>query len=464
MSALLDDADVVVLTSRYAPHLDGGYAIAVLSRLLALKRAGVRSPVLLTLDVATPRDLERAVAHASAAGLSRGSFTMRNLFDEVLRDQGWLRARALPGGRTPGVTYRELRDERGALVVSLPVITDGSPWHLTDANVVVHGDQGDMVLPGFAALYVAWLGHVADSLRSAAGDQDRRLVVFCEARQIGETLGEWVDPRVRIVHTVHNSHLARPFSRAAPVRDEGWRRWLENLDCFDLVVWPTVAQAAEVDERFPHRVRFASVPSAIVPRRPARASARRAGDTVVMACRLVEQKRVDLAVLAWEKVIRQRPDARLDVYGHGPLRERLAAMIRERGLEGAVRLRGHDADVRAAIEKSRVFLSTSDFEGQGLAIIEALSAGIPVVSFDVRYGPAEVIGDGGILVPPGDVSRLSAAILSLLDDDQRWDQTSERARRAAARFTPEVVGAQLRREIDAVLAAPASRLCSLAGA
>ncbi|MCT2084871.1 glycosyltransferase [Microbacterium enclense] len=468
MSALLDDADVVVLTSRFAPDLDGGYAIAVLSRLLALKRAGVRSPVLLTLDVATPRDLERAVAYASAAGVSRGSFTMRNLFDEALRDQGWLRARALPGGRTPGVTYRELRDERGALVVSLPVIADGSPWHLTDANVVVHGDQGDMVLPGFAALYVAWLGHVADSLRSAAGDQDRRLVVFCESRQIGETLGEWVDPRVRIVHTVHNSHLARPFSRVAPVRDEGWRRWLESLDCFDLVVWPTVAQAAEVDERFPHHVRFASVPSAIVPRRPARTStrtsARSARDTVVMACRLVEQKRVDLAVLAWEEVIRQRPNARLDVYGYGPLRERLAAMIRERGLEGVVRLRGHAADVRAAMERSRVFLSTSDFEGQGLAIIEALSAGIPVVSFDVRYGPAEVIGDGGILVPPGDVSRLSAAILSLLDDDQRWDQTSERARRAAARFTPEVVGAQLRREIDAVLAAPASRLCSLAGA
>lgn len=462
MSAPLD-ADVVVLTSRFSPDRDGGYAVAVLARLLALHQAGVPSPLLLTFDVASSDDLERARAVAHANGVPSGSFRMRNLFDEAVRDPRWLRARARPGGRTPGRKYRELRDERGTLVLSLPVIADAPAWHLADANVVIHGDGGDRVVPGFAALYVAWLTHVAESLRAAARDEDRGLVVICESRQVGETLGPWRDPRVRVVHTAHNSHLARPFDASAPVRDDGWRRWLDGMDDFDLVIWPTRAQAREVGERFPHRVRFASVPSAILPgsSSPPR---RRDRDVVVMACRLVDQKRVDLAVRAWQEVVRARPGARLDIYGRGPLRDRLSTLIRESGLEGAVRLRGYSEDVRPAMREARAFLSTSAFEGQGLAIVEAMSAGVPVVSFDVRYGPAEIIGEGGILVPPGDVSGIATAILSLLEDDERWARASARARAAAGRFTPEVVGAQLREELDAVLARPAGRLCLPAGA
>lgn len=458
------DADVVVLTSRFAPDRDGGYAVAVMSRLVTLQQAGVHHPLLLTLDVSSAHDIERARARADAYGVPSTSFTMRNLFDEAVRDPQWLRARAAPGERTPGVDYRELRDEGGSLVLSLPLIADASAWHLSDANIVLHGGEGDRVLPGFAALYVAWLSHVAQALRDAAGDEERRLVVICESRQVGETLTGWCDPGVRVVHTVHNSHLARPFDDSAPVRDDGWRRWLTALDEFDLVVWPTQAQAREVDGRFPHRVRFASVPSAILPQRPARPHARGADDVVVMACRLVDQKRVDLAVRAWEEVVRARPAARLDIYGDGPLRDRLAALVRERGLEGAVRLRGHSDDVRMAMHQARVFLSTSAFEGQGLAIIEAMAAGLPVVSFDVRYGPAEIVGEGGILVRPEDVSGIAAAVVSLLDDDDRWLRASDQARLAAARFSPEVVGPQLREEIDAILARPASRLCALARA
>ena len=135
------DADVVVLTSRFAPDRDGGYAVAVLSRLLALHSAGVRHPLLLTLDVGSPRDRERAVAYAHAHGVPAGSFTMRNLFDEAVRDPRRLRAQARPGGRTPGVAYRELRDDHGALVVSLPVVADAA-WHLSEANVVIHGGEG----------------------------------------------------------------------------------------------------------------------------------------------------------------------------------------------------------------------------------------------------------------------------------------------------------------------------------
>ena len=111
------DADVVVLTSRFAPDRDGGYAVAGMSRLVTLQQAGVHHPLLLTLDVSSAHDIERARARADAYGVPSTSFTMRNLFDEAVRDPQWLRASAAPGERTPGEDYRELRDAGGALVV-----------------------------------------------------------------------------------------------------------------------------------------------------------------------------------------------------------------------------------------------------------------------------------------------------------------------------------------------------------
>lgn len=456
------DADVAVLTSRFSLDRDGGYAVAILSRLVALQRAGVSRPLLLSLDAGSPQTHVRAGADAAGRGLDEGTVVMRNLFDEAILDQAWLFARAGEGGRTPGIAYREVRDADGRRILSLPVIDNPSRWHLSDAHIVVHHVDGDRVIPGFGALYVAWLSSVAEELRTAAGDEERRLVVICESRQVGEVLAQWSDPRVRIVHTVHNSHLARPDDSASPVRDEGWRRWLDALDRFDLVLWPTRAQSREVSARFPHRVRFASVPSAILHPAPRRPAPGRSRDVAIMACRLVEQKRVDLAIEIWAEVVRRRPSARLDIYGHGPLRDRLAELIRARGLGDSVRLCGYSDDVGSAMQKARIFLSTSAFEGQGLAIVEALAAGLPVVSFDVRYGPAEMIGDGGILVPAGDVPAAAAAIVSMLEDDDRWARASEGARSAAARFLPGVVGARLREEIDEVLTHPASRLRSVA--
>ncbi|GAA2987060.1 glycosyltransferase involved in cell wall biosynthesis [Microbacterium terrae] len=451
-SNALPDADYVVLGSRIALGLDGGFAVAVPTRVRLLAAAGARDPLMLSVDG------QSAEVHAAQrqefveAGLLATASSFRNLFDDLAADPTWLFDAGAPGGRAAGVEYREVTDAAGRPIVSLPVFQDDPEWHLRDAAVVAHAPDGDRVVAGFPGLYIAWLEHIAAERRAAAGDPDRLFVVVCESRQIGEALVGWSDPRVRLVHTVHNSHLPAPHDDpSAPVVGL-WRRWLATLGAYDAVLWPTAAQRDDVASRFGHADRSHVVPNPIeLGDEP---SGARDGRTVVMLNRLAPQKRVDLAVRAWGQVVSAVPDARLDVYGDGPLRGELQALIDELGLGGSVTLHGVTSERDAIFDRAALFLTATAFEGQGLSIAEAMARGLPVVSTDARYGPRETIGDAGVLVAPGDVDALAEAVIGLLLDDDRRLALASRARTAAAGFTADAVQPAL---VAALQAAVASR-------
>jgi len=155
--------------------------------------------------------------------------------------------------------------------------------------------------------------------------------------------------------------------------------------------------------------------------------------TFALVGRLEPRKGVDLAIEALAAV----PGARLDVVGDGPERTSLEAKARALGVAGRVRFHGHVTDTRAVLSRAHAALCASRSEGLGIALLEAMATGVPVVGFSVG-GVAEIVEDGrtGLLCRAGDVGALSATMREAVAARDRLVQMgTEARRRVAERFS-----------------------------
>jgi glycosyltransferase involved in cell wall biosynthesis len=135
---------------------------------------------------------------------------------------------------------------------------------------------------------------------------------------------------------------------------------------------------------------------------------------------LNRQKGHDVLIGAFADLVRQEPAARLVIAGRGPLRRRLEALAVRRGVEGKVTFAGLVSDVARFLKGLDLFAFPSRWEGFGIALIEAMASGLPVVA-SATGGIREIVEDGvsGRLVPAGDRAALAEALLSVLRDADR---------------------------------------------
>lgn len=169
--------------------------------------------------------------------------------------------------------------------------------------------------------------------------------------------------------------------------------------------------------------------------------------------RLVPQKGFDLLIDAFAAVAGAHPDWILRIWGEGPDRTALEQQVAARGMNGRIELPGISDGPGSWIKSADAFVLSSRFEGWGLVLGEAMAAGLPAVSFNCHWGPAEMIADGqdGLLVPPGDPAALGAAMSRLMGDAALRTRFGEAAATSMQRFAPEHVLKSWRAVIDDVL-------------
>ncbi len=144
------------------------------------------------------------------------------------------------------------------------------------------------------------------------------------------------------------------------------------------------------------------------------------GPVVGSVCRLSEQKGVKHLIRAFKSVLEEVPLATLVIVGDGPLAEELKEEVRSLSFAGKVCFLGQRRDIPVVLRALDLYVLPSLWEGLGIAVIEAMASGLPVVVSSAG-GLVEVVEDDrtGYVVKPGDEASLADSISKLLLDKDR---------------------------------------------
>ena len=265
----------------------------------------------------------------------------------------------------------------------------------------------------------------------------RKAFICTEGRDIDQWMLSYHRPNVKRLFLLHNTHIRPPYDNIQRTRP-GYLGLFEHRKDVDATVFLTVTQRAEAEAVYGKQPNFYVVPHAAPDVHPDPA-VERDPNLVIMMARLDPQKQLDHALQAWQRVQRELPDARLEIYGRGPLQTQLRDQIKQLKLAGSVTLAGFTTDPHSVYRRAGVCIMTSKFEGAPLTLLESFALGCPVVSYDLRYGPSDIIDDGvnGFLVPYGDRRAMADTIVRCLTEPGLLARLSAGTAQASEQFTPE---------------------------
>lgn len=165
---------------------------------------------------------------------------------------------------------------------------------------------------------------------------------------------------------------------------------------------------------------------------------------VIAVGRYCYQKGLDRLIDAWNIVCKSVYDWKLHLVGDGEDRASLQTQIDRLGLSDKIILGRAETDMKSVYANSSILALSSRYEGLAMVLLEAQAAGLPIVSFECKCGPKDVITDGrdGYLVEDGNVGLLAEKLLELINNEELRRKMGAEAYRNSERFSEERVMAQ----------------------
>lgn len=398
---------------------------------------------------------------------------VRNLWSELRRAGDRTLARL--GKNTPEVSHRdhertptrgsvdfELENDSGELIQIARFRANGSLLLTDRQDVKTPGKRGGRRLTVYArngaplgqwatatAFYQRWLKMVVGKKQS---------IILSDSAFVGGLMHSFSSPYVSMVQALHSHHRNDARRTLGKLVDRNFVV-LSNADRFDRLAVLTERQRDDLLRENVGSDNLVAVPNPFHGE-AIRTIEPRTRERGIVLARLSKIKRLDHAVRAIAASTHSAQPT-LDVYGDGEDRSRIAEQIAALGLDGSVRLHGHDAKARDQFAHSSFSLLTSRAEGQSLMLVESMASGCIPIAYDIDYGPSDIITDGvdGFLVDAQDPEALGGTLDRFLSMDEADVAEMRKAAVATStRFSAEAItarwGSVLR---DVVNAAPPSK-------
>ena len=152
------------------------------------------------------------------------------------------------------------------------------------------------------------------------------------------------------------------------------------------------------------------------------------------------QKRFDRLIDAFAAISSKYPNWHVDIFGEGNLRNTLEQQIERLGLKDKILIHQPSSNIYDEYLCSELYVMSSDYEGFGLVLVEAMACGVPVISTDCPFGPSEIIEDGvtGLLTKM-DVDDLANKIEWMITHPEKLKSMGVKAHESAAKYQLENV-------------------------
>lgn len=153
--------------------------------------------------------------------------------------------------------------------------------------------------------------------------------------------------------------------------------------------------------------------------------------------RLDSQKGYDILIKVWKKVIEKFPDWSLEIYGDGIDKEKLELQIQENKLKNNLFLKGTVKDLKDKYLDSSIYIMSSRYEGLPMVLLEAMSYGLPIISFDCKCGPKDIIEEGknGYLCKAYDIDEMAEKIKKLIYNKEKRKKMGKIAKEISLNYS-----------------------------
>ncbi|MGX7245838.1 glycosyltransferase [Enterococcus quebecensis] len=244
-------------------------------------------------------------------------------------------------------------------------------------------------------------------------------------------------PSIKVISWQHNMAEIYLENYYSEIKD----KYLEGLKYSDSVVCLTKSDKEVFAKYNDYTI---NIPNSVTVSKKKQCEDCTSNDIIFVSRYNVESKGIDYLI----ELVKLLPsDVRVKFAGSGTKKqERLVKkMISKSGLSNRIILLGalNDEELSELYQQGRVFLSTSRWEGFGLSIVEAMTFGLPVVSFDTT-GPREIIGNNeyGIVIKSFDIFNMAKEVERLLKDDAHYEELSRLAKKRSKDFIPKKIAKQ----------------------
>ena|SRR5699024_5887819 len=247
-------------------------------------------------------------------------------------------------------------------------------------------------------------------------------IVFCDARLLDAPLLKQSNKTKNIL-VFHSSHLDNRKIKSS------YKFALEQSDKVSKYLLLTHKQMQDIrNEINIDREKFSIIPHFIKDLKKETKNLS-IDDRFIFLGRISPEKQIDHIIYAYKKFIDLGYKTRLDIYGKDEknTKDKLVNLISQLNLENKITFYDYTDSPLEEFEKSKASFLTSEFEGFGLTLMESIEMGCPVISYDTKYGPSEIISNGknGYLIKQNDVNALTECMVDIIENPLKEVKTKK---------------------------------------